>query len=725
MKLIPIFIALFILFGCETNSSFKSELRVIPMPQNVEFTKGYFDLNDVFIDVSNPLLQDIMVESLDEYSVYISQEIEGHNLLKIQLNDSLENRYKMNVSQTEILIEASDEQLAFYAIQTLLQSIIKHNDGWVIPKMEIVDYPYFPHRGFLLDCSRHFFSVDVVKKYIDLLAYYKMNVLHWHLTEDQGWRIEIDRYPKLTEIGAWRTEKDGSVYGGYYTKDQIREIVDYANERFVTIIPEIELPGHSQAALAAYPEFSCVGKGIEVVNEWGVFKEIYCAGNEGTFVFLENVLTEVMELFPSEYIHIGGDEAPKYRWEHCDKCQRRIKEEGLRNEHELQSYFIERIETFLNDNGRKLIGWDEIMEGGMSPNAVVQSWRGMSYGRDAARENHKVIFSPTSHAYLDYSLESIDLKKVYSFNLIPEDLEGEYHQNILGGEVNMWTEHVPDESTLDQKVFPRLLAFSEVAWTFDKERSFEEFYGRVQEQYDFLERKDVDYGLEGKSVYITSNSNLDIQLDPGLPDLDLSYSINGSDFLAYENPIELNFSGTLLAMAKKGNSHYGDTVRQKVEYHKAFGVLPELTSEYNPTYTAGGKMGLADGLLASDDFRDGKWQGYFGEHITGIINLGKEQEVESVSANFYQYNNAWIFLPLKVDVYLSKDGKEWIWIGETFPQIEPKKRGKYIENMIVKADEVLTAKYVKFSAENQLTVPEWHEAAGSKAWLFIDEIIVK
>ena len=312
---------------------------------------------------------------------------------------------------------------------------------------------------------------DFVKRYIDLLALYKMNVLHWHLTEDQGWRIAIDKYPKLTEVGAWRDDGQGGKYGGFYTKEDIREVIEYATERGITVVPEIELPGHSQAALAAYPQFSCTGGPFEVETEWGVFKEIYCAGNDSTFIFLEDVLSEVMELFPSEYIHIGGDEVPKYRWEHCEKCQRRIHIEGLYDEHELQSYFISRIGNFLATKERKMIGWDEILEGGLPEGATVQSWRGFDGAKTAVLSGHQAIVSPTSHAYFDYGLNDIDLEKVYEFNPIPEGISQKEEILVLGGECNMWSERAPQHK-VDSKVFPRMIAMSEVLWSGNDQKNF-------------------------------------------------------------------------------------------------------------------------------------------------------------------------------------------------------------------------------------------------------------
>jgi hexosaminidase len=633
--------------------------------------------------------------------------------------------YRLVVDKDFIEITGKSAAGGFYGTQTLLQSIRKEQDYFMVPQMVVEDYPRFPHRGLLLDCSRHFFSVDVVKKYIDVLAFYKMNVLHWHLTDDQGWRIQIDRYPKLTEIGAWRTEPDGSRYGGFYTKDEIREVVAYAAARHITVIPEIEMPGHTQASLAAYPEYSCIGYGVEVINDWGVFKEIYCAGNEDTFTFLENVLTEVTELFPSEYIHIGGDEAPKYRWEHCPKCQARIKAEGLADAHELQSYFIRRIEKILQAKGRKLIGWDEIMEGGLSPTATVQAWRGVEYGVQAAEKGNKVVLSPTSHSYIDYDLKSIDLARVYSLQLLPKELTATAAANIRGAEVNMWTEHVPNESTLDQKVFPRLLALSEVAWRYDTARQFDAFAKRVMAHYPFLKKWKVDYGAESDPLRLVASADETISLMPGSADLRLKYLINSGNWMDYTEPIKINFTGTLTAQAFRDQVPYGAPVVQQVVNHGALGLPVLIGTVYSENYTGGGQNALTDGLLGTLDFRDGRWQGYFGEHVDATVDLGKVTPIQSVQINAYQYNNAWIFLPKKVAVETSEDGQKWTTLGLASPQAKPEQRGQFIEAFQVKSAKPISARYIRLRAENRMTVPEWHEAAGSNAWLFVDELIVK
>ncbi|MFM7770650.1 MAG: beta-N-acetylhexosaminidase, partial [Bacteroidota bacterium] len=444
--------------------------------------------------------------------------------------------YLLRISSRGVKIESNGAEGMSYGIQTLKQllwaSFQENKKHIVLPMAVIQDAPVFSHRGLLLDCGRHFMDVKTVKKYIDALAYYKMNVLHWHLTEDQGWRIEIKKYPKLTEVGAWRYDQQLNKYGGFYTQEEIKDIVAYAEARHVTIIPEIELPGHSVAALASYSWLGCQDKSIPVETEWGVFKDIYCAGNDKTMQFLKNVMDEVCLLFPGKYIHIGGDEAPKFRWEHCDKCQKRMHDHNLKSEAELQTWFIEEIAKYLATKGKQIIGWDEILEGGIPADALIQSWRGMEGGMAAAKQKHGVIMSPTSHCYLDYPLESINLEKVYSFNPLPPQCTAEEMKYILGAEVNMWTERAPQE-VVDSKVFPRILAMSEVLWNAPKNRNYELFYGKVKQQYTALQNLNIKYGFPDTPISIRSEVNKNHQVEVRVltysSDVQVNYKIPGMD----------------------------------------------------------------------------------------------------------------------------------------------------------------------------------------------------
>jgi hexosaminidase len=403
----------------------------------------------------------------------------------------------------------------FYGIQSLRPLVRAHRrSGWMVPAVEIHDSPRFGYRGMHLDVARHFFPVEFVKRYIDLMSRHKLNTFHWHLTEDQGWRIEIKRYPRLTEIGAYRKETmvarnfnpyvgDATPHGGYYTQEQVREVVAYAAERYITVIPEIEMPGHAMAALAAYPELACTPGPFEVATRWGVFNDVFCP-SETTFEFLEGVLTEVMDLFPSQYIHIGGDEVPKVRWRESDVAQAVMRREALANEEELQSWFIRRIETFLKRNGRRLIGWDEILEGGLAPDATVMSWRGNAGGIAAARQGHDVIMSPNSHLYFDHfqgprATEPLaiggnsPLQRVYSFEPVPDSLTAVESRHILGAQANMWTEYMKTESHVEYMMFPRLLALAEVVWSPREARNWESFQWRLPAQLTMLDRLGVNY----------------------------------------------------------------------------------------------------------------------------------------------------------------------------------------------------------------------------------------
>jgi hexosaminidase len=435
-----------------------------------------------------------------------------------------EEGYQLSVTKTNVVLRAPSPTGLFYGVQTIRQLLPPQIESckkvlgvdWTIPCVQIKDKPRFGWRGSLLDCSRHFMSTDFVKRYIDLLAYHKMNRFHWHLTDDPGWRIEIKKYPKLTEISAWRNSGPGylrmpedqpktdEVYGGYYTQEDIKDIIAYAKSRCVTIVPEIEMPGHSSSALAAYPEVSCTGGPFKVRNTMGIMEDVYCPGNEETFEFIDGVLSEVVELFPSQYIHIGGDECPKARWKVCPKCQARIKAEGLKDENELQSYFVKRIEKILISKGRRLIGWDEILEGGLAPQATVQSWRGMEGAVAAATSGHDTIVSPTTHCYFDYPYSKKEAKafpdwmgvlpteKVYSFEPLPENLTPEQQRHILGGEGNVWTEFAPQEE-IDSRAYPRLTALAEVLWSPKEARNWKDFSNRLKTHYKRLDTLGVDY----------------------------------------------------------------------------------------------------------------------------------------------------------------------------------------------------------------------------------------
>lgn len=518
----------------------QTSLSIIPVPVKAEIKTGSFTITSQTVIVTDGDEEKATVYFLNAYL----QKYYGFSLRTVKQAPSnfisvsartfikapdRPERYTLVVSDKAVQIKGDSRRGSFYGLQTLLQLLpVQKSVSLKIPAVAIEDYPRFGYRGAMLDVSRHFFDVDFIKKYLDLLALHKINTFHWHLTDDQGWRIEIKKYPRLTEAGSCRNGSitgrfpgngnDGDKYCGYYTQDQIKEIVQYAADRFITVVPEIELPGHSSAAIAAYPQLSCFpdeptkpakrtiwhgdSTGKNVQQAWGVFEDVYCP-SEYTFNFLQNVLDEVIALFPSKYIHIGGDECPKEAWKRSAFCQNLIKEKNLKDEHGLQSYFVQRIEKYLNSKGKAMIGWDEILEGGLAPNATVMSWRGEKGGIEAAKQNHDVIMTPNSYLYLDHSQRKnedsvviggyLPLQKVYSFNPVPNELNANEYHYILGAQANLWTEYITNPAKAEYMLFPRLTALSEVCWSPVQSKNWEGFKKRIAKQFKRYDLWDVHY----------------------------------------------------------------------------------------------------------------------------------------------------------------------------------------------------------------------------------------
>ena len=648
--------------------------------------------------------------------------------------------YKMGVTNDLIQVESNGAEGAFYAVQTLRQLMPQGFEGekgqfksLSIPCVQIADYPKFAWRGFHLDCCRHFMDKEFVMRYVDLLAYHKMNTLHWHLSDDQGWRIEIEAFPNLTDIGAWRTGADGSRYGGYYTKEDIREIVAYAAERYVNIVPEIEMPGHAVAAIAAYPELSCTGKKINVETSWGVFKDIFCAGNEQTYSFLETVLEEVVELFPSTRIHIGGDEAPKYRWENCPKCRALLKKEGLKSYEDMQRYFIERIGKFLRSKGRTIIGWDEIMDGGLPQNATVQAWRGMDKVREALEKQASVIAMPTSHCYFDYPVGVTDLRRVYTFDPIPEGISAERQKLILGGECALWSEHSP-QSMVDSKVFPRILAVSEVLWTYPANRNYSSFRNRVRRHYARLAELGVHYGFEQSAVEFHNKlaqdcSSMEVAIESGQEYFNIRYTTDGkkptpqSDL--YKAPIVLKASAMVRAAAFSGNVQVDEVFENNVVLSKTTGRPVVLGYMPAKQYMGGGANALVDGRKGTGFYNDGVWQAVQGTaNMQATVNLGQPQVVTKFSVGFLQSNPSWIFMPSRVDFYVSVDGEIFTKVAQVLSPVKPNDGGNIVYNFEAQV-EPISCRFVRMEATSIGPCPEWHPAAGSPSWLFADELVVE
>ncbi len=661
--------------------------------------------------------------------------------------------YRLEVGNRSVVLQANDPPGLFNGVQTLLQlfppEIMSNNvvEGIDLEcqAVYIYDHPRFEWRGMHLDVCRHFFPKEFIKKYLDLMAMYKMNVFHWHLTEDQGWRIEIDKYPELTEVSAWRTEPDGSVYGGYYTKDDIREIVAYASERQITIVPEIEMPGHCVATLAAYPELSCTGGPFDVATIWGVKEDVYCAGNEQTFEFLENVLLEVMELFPGEYIHIGGDEVPKTRWEKCRKCQARIRNEGLANEDELQSYFIKRMEKFLNEHDRKLIGWDEILEGGLAPEATVMSWRGEEGGIAAAQMGHDVVMSPNSNCYFDHYQADpatqpkaigglTTLKDVYHYSPVPAELNEAEQEHILGAQGNVWTEYIATPEYAEYMAVPRMLALAEVDWSLESKINWERFLRKLEPHFVRLAIMDVNYCDAIFAVEITPEFDQDskvllIKMETEIPNAEIRYTLDGSEpeltSLLYDTLYKLKESATIKARTFVDGIKKGHVATRDVKLHKGVGKPISYKYKYSDRYTAGGESGLVNGISGSVHYGDGNWQGFSGDDIEIVIDLGKISQIKDISVGFLQNITTWIFLPSKISYLVSdtEDGK-YESVGEFLNAVPQESKKAMIKNFH-KTFSDLRARYVKIIAQNPGQCPDWHPGAGSPSWVFIDEVVIE
>lgn len=731
-----------------------NNINLVPKPKSIVTNEGTFLLNPdtkIFYDQFSKHIADYLVESINPSTGYnfVPQIWNGRietNSIILSITSSQKDYgkegYSLVVNPFNVLIEANEINGLFYGVQTLRQLFNPYINSfakvegaeWQLPAVVIFDKPEFVWRGLNLDCCRHFMSKEFVKRYIDLLAYHKFNTLHWHLTEDQAWRIEIKKYPELTKKGAFRTYDDGSVYGGYYTQDDIKEIVKYASSRFINVVPEIEMPGHSVAAISCYPEISCTGGPFEVGTFWGVYYDIYCAGNEKTFEFLEDVISEVVDLFPSKYIHIGGDEAPKNRWHDCSKCQQRIKDENLKDEHELQSYFVKRMEKFINSKGKQIVGWDEILEGGLAPGATVQSWRGVQGAIDAAKQGHDVIVSPTSNCYLDYPVDVTDLQKVYSFDPVPMELSIDERKHVLGSEGNMWTEYAPEE-LIDDRLFPRLLALSEVVWTYPTERKFDEFIQRLQKHYDRLDVLGVNYGLETKPFeiekkYDSAAKTFNVKINQLQTNLNLkigSYEQNLSiDQTGNQFNFDINKSATALIFLERNKKQVGKTFKLGFALNKATKKNVKLTYHYNENYSAGGTGALTDGFRGSDSFRGGdqSWQGYQGTDFEVIVDLEKPQTFNKIAIGFFQASSSWIVFPQYVEFYTSVDGKDFILAGKVE---EPSsiRNPDWVQKDFTVTIPDSYARYVKIFAKNYDELPKWHPEAGGKPWLMVDEIIVE
>ncbi|KAA5824491.1 family 20 glycosylhydrolase [Algibacter amylolyticus] len=764
----------------------EADINIIPKPLELTLNQGVFQFsndtkfvtaNSALIAASRYLISQL--ENAAGFKVEVVKTAPNRNFIQFITDVNLEEEaYKLVVTTNNITITAKDNAGFLYGLETLRQllpttiesSQLAKVTNWIIPAVIIKDKPRFKHRGFMLDVSRHFYDIDFVKQTIDRLVMYKMNVLHLHLVDDQGWRIEIKKYPKLTEVGASRngtiighypgSENDNKVYGGFFTQEDIKEIVTYATERNITVIPEIELPGHSSAAIAAYPYLSCFpdepthvhqnmmsetskklqeNGQIKIVQEsWGIYKDIYCAGKDDVFSFLEDVLDEVMPLFPSKYVHIGGDEAIKPHWEVCPNCKKRMKDEGLKDVHGLQSYFVKRIEKYINSKGRKIIGWDEILEGGLAPEATVMSWRGTEGGLEATAQGHDVIMTPASHCYFNQyqgprSEEPLafnaytPLSTVYEFDPVVEGMTEAQANHVLGAQGNLWSEYISTNKEADYMTFPRLAALSEVLWSTKESRSWEDFTKRLHSQFERYDYLGINYA---KSIYlVTSRSianleenSLSLSLSNEFPNPDIRYVLGDKNIqnnaIKYTDTLKIEETTTIKASLFKDEKPIGKTFIDTIKIHKAFGKALKFKSSFSESYPADGPLSLVNGIRGSKNFRDGQWQGWLEEDMEVVIDLEEQQPIKEVFLGAIENFESGIYFPIAVAVFVSNDGAVFNEVGK-IERSYNRSSGKDLITFKINFNEVNT-RYIKVIATNLKKSP----THGGGAWLFVDEILV-
>ena len=750
-------------------------INVVPYPNEVQVKPGGFCVAgagvkyDAAADERTKSLIDAFAQQLSLVTGVESAVSETNGEIAFILDAEMPHEaYTLNVTKKGVEVKASGLNGFNYAIQTIKQMLPVEVFGkaaaadkeWTLPCVKINDAPRFGYRGLHMDVSRHFFDMDEVKRYLDIMEVHKLNTLHWHITDDQGWRLEIKKYPRLTEVGAVRKQTlvghlfdsevyDGTPYGEgcYFTQDQVREILDYAAGKGITVIPEIDLPGHMLAALAAYPELGCTGGPYDVWGKWGVADDVLCVGKEKTMQFLEDVLTEVCELFPAEYVHIGGDECPKVRWEKCPHCQAKIAELGLKDddrfqaEHYLQGYVTSRMEKFLAEKGKKLIGWDEILEGELAPNATVMSWRGVAGGLQAVRMGHDAIMTPNTFFYLDY-YQSLDkeneplaiggylpVEKCYSYEPTVEGMTEEEKAHILGVQANLWTEYIATPDHLHYMLLPRLAALAEVQWCQPEVKSWERFLDSADEFcgiYDIMGYKYGDHLFDTRGVCETGDGvSVVLEAQGETP---IRYTLDGSeptvDSPLYTEPVKITESCTIKARSERGGQMSGRTFEKSFTAHKAMGRPVEIITATHPNYTFNCPDLLTDGLVGEGPYNSGDFAGWYNQPFEVVADMGGEEYSEvTLSTIVFKYD--WIMNPTSFTILTSEDGENFTEVAhmdiECVGQMDDANGCQ---------DYTLTfgqtsAKYLKVIAGCCTSLPEWHPGAGHPAFLFVDEVIVK
>ncbi len=754
-------------------------LTVVPYPNEVDIKPGSLNISGAAFHHSadfDEATKNIIANLASQLSLVTGNESsvdenESNTGFIFILDKTIpEEAYSLKINKKAVTVKASSLRGVNYAVQTLKQMLpveifgkeAASDKDWSLLCAEINDAPRFGYRGLHMDVSRHFFDMDMVKKYLDIMEVHKLNKLHWHLTDDQGWRIEIKKYPKLTEVGSIRKETlvghlfqsneyDGIPYGEgcWFTQEQIREIIDYAASKGIDIIPEIDLPGHMLAALAAYPELGCTGGPYDVWGRWGVADEVLCAGNEKTMLFLEDVLAEVADLFPYEYVHIGGDECPKVCWEKCPKCQAKIKELGLKDEkgfkaeHYLQSYVMERMTKFLEARGKKIIGWDEILEGQVAENATVMSWRGEAGGLKAVQLGHDAIMTPNTFFYLDYyqSLDTaneplgiggyLPVEKCYSYEPFVRGMTDGEKAHILGVQANLWTEYIKTNEHLEYMLLPRLAALSEVQWCLPENKSWERFVGSAG---DFCSIYDV-MGYTYATHIFDTRGNVRLNRDKkcvevileAQGDTPIRYTLDGSEPTleseVYTEPIEIRESCTVKARSER-NGKMTRLYEKSFLQHKAMGRPVQTLTDPHPNYVYKCPDMLTDGLRGKGPYNSSDFAGWHEKPFEAVVEMdGTPYSTLTLSTCVFRYD--YVFGPLDLVVYTSEDGREYTEAARAEYAVEGGvDDGNGCQEYMVSFPET-SAKYLKVTARCIESLPEWHDGRGKPGFLFIDEIIVK
>ncbi|GGA42863.1 glycoside hydrolase family 20 protein [Dyella nitratireducens] len=732
------------------STSTVAAITIIPKPQQMDVGEGSYRL-DAHTGIDAPKsarVQKIVTflrDSIHEQTgIELSHSLHAHGIvLAFDPTVKGDEAYRLMVTPRGVVIQASSDKGLFWGVQTLRQLLpLDHASSIDIPAVNIKDAPAFAYRGFMLDVGRHFFPVSFIKKQLDLLSYYKINTFHWHLTEDQGWRIQIRRYPKLTDVGAWRTEEDGSHYGGFYTQNDIRDVIDYARERNIMVVPEIEMPGHSTAALAAYPEYSCTKQPLTVAHTWGVFKDIYCVGNPQTFTFLQHVLDEVIALFPSPYVHIGGDEAPKDRWKACETCQALMHEQGLKDEEGLQSYFVKHFQSYLESKGKTMIGWDEILEGGADKNAIVEVWRmwlGNGVMRKALLNGNRIIMA--GPFYLDSPLDVLTVKSIYQTDITKpaspstqddDELFAEHHAQILGGEAPLWSERA-NPFNAESKIYPRMLAFAENLWTGKHDdAAYADFEQRLQAQYPWLDTQKVAYGPEKKPVvayaidYDAQHGDWQLHAKRGFDDLQNHYTEDSVDPSAqspsFDDEVDIHQAGALKIVPYRNGLRYDNATRFTLVHNLASGHTITLAQPPDTSYAPA--SALVDGVLGTSEIHDGRWVAWHDSNLDATIDLQKDTAIHAIDVGFLQAIESRVLLPENVTFLASSDGQHWTTLYTHAPAFDPTLRDG-MQRFRFQPQQPVTARYIRIEADQRKTVPASFSDGAKDIWLFTDEMVVQ